>query len=137
MRVLSPDACGATRRHQRIHAWRRVSWGQIAQTTTRDAGYSLYITYIYIVCFFLFLTVQLFLRQLLQRSCMQVLWVVFSLFLDICVHYLLSQVSMSLEYSHVQIQGSRLRLILLPDGLLPYPRFAPRLVLCWVQLYLV
>ncbi len=38
MRVLSPDACGATRRHQRIHACAEYHVGQSAQTTTRDAG---------------------------------------------------------------------------------------------------
>ncbi len=38
MRVLSPDACGATRRHQMPPRMRRVSWGQSAQTTSRDAG---------------------------------------------------------------------------------------------------
>ncbi len=39
MRVLSPDACNTeTSTHPRM---RRVSWGQSAQTTTRDAGFAI------------------------------------------------------------------------------------------------
>ncbi len=78
MRVLSPDACGATRETPTHPRMRRVSWGQSAQTTTRDAGLCnianehplaplyiyIYIIYIYIYIYYIYIYIYIYIYNI-------------------------------------------------------------------------